>query len=157
MAATVYIETTIPSYLAALPSRDLITAAHQQVTQEWWTNRRNRFTLYVSELVVQEVGLGDPETARRRVEYVEGLPSLSITSTAEQFAAKLLQGGLVPAKAAPDALHIAIAATQGIDFLLTWNIRHLANASLRRRLDAACQDAGYSPPVLCTPEELMED
>ncbi len=156
MAATVYLETTIPSYLAARPSRDLITAAHQQITLDWWTSRRAAFTLYVSELVVQEASLGDPDTAVRRLEYLAGLPSLLIAPPAERLAGDLLRAGLLPANAAADALHIAIATSHGIDFLLTWNIRHLANAAMRRRIDTACRDAGYSPPVLCTPEELME-
>ena len=157
MAATVYLETTIPSYLAARPSRDLITAAHQQLTLEWWSRRRSAFELYISELVLQEVTLGDADTAQRRLAYLAGIPSLAIAPTAEQFAASLLSSGLVPTNAPADALHIAIAAVHGVDFLLTWNIRHLANAATRRRIDSACRVAGFVPPVLCTPEELMEE
>lgn len=154
--SAVYLETTIPSYLAARPSRDLVTAAHQQITLDWWTSRRAAFTLYVSELVVQEAGLGDPDSAERRLEYLAGLPSLLISPAAERLAVELLRAELLPANAAADALHIAIAACHGMDFLLTWNIRHLANAAIRRRIDTVCRDAGYLPPVLCTPEELME-
>ena len=156
MAATVYLETTIPSYLAARPSRDLVTAAHQQLTLEWWQSRRSSFQLYASELVLQEVTSGDAELARRRLEYLAGIPSLAITPPAQSLASALLVAGLLPAKAAADALHIGIAAVHGIDYILTWNIRHLANATMRRRIEEAGRAAGWAVPVLCTPEELME-
>ena len=156
MAATVYLETTIPSYLAARASRDLVTAAHQQVTVEWWQTRRTAFQLYVSELVLQEATLGDADLAQRRLEYLAGVTSLAITAQAQALATSLLGSGLLPAKAAADALHIAIATVHGVDYLLTWNIRHLANAAMRRGIEDACRTAGCAAPVLCTPEELME-
>jgi predicted nucleic acid-binding protein len=156
MAATVYLETTIPSYLAARPSRDLVTSAHQQITIEWWQTRRTAFELYISQLVIDEAVLGDPETAERRLAYLAGIPSLEVTTSAQGLASSLLSSGLLPAKAAADALHIAIAAANGIDYLLTWNIRHLANATIRRGIEEACRRVGWASPVLCTPEELME-
>jgi hypothetical protein len=156
MAATVYLETTIPSYLAAKPSRDLITAAHQQLTREWWQTRRTAFQLYVSELVLQEAALGDVDIAQERLRYLVGIPSLAVTDPAQTLATTLLSGHLLPPKAAADALHVGIAAANGVDYLLTWNIRHLANAAMRRRIEEACRAAGFAAPVLCTPEELME-
>ena len=156
MPPTVYLETTIPSYLAAKPSRDLITAAHQQLTREWWQTRRAAFELYVSELVLQEAALGDPDLARDRLGYVAGIMSLAISPPAQALAGTLVDSGVLPAKAAADALHIGIAAANGVDYLLTWNIRHLANAAMRRRIEDACRSAGLVAPVLCTPEELME-
>lgn len=156
MTASVYLETTIPSYLAARPSRDLVTAAHQQLTVEWWQTRRSGFHLYVSELVLQEAALGDTEVAQRRLEHLAGLPSLVITPEAQTLAAAFMASGVLPAKAAADALHLAIAAAHGVDYLLTWNIRHLANAAIRRRIEGICHAAGLPAPVLCTPEELME-
>jgi hypothetical protein len=156
MAASVYIETTIPSYLAARPSRDLVIAAHQQLTLEWWQERREAFDLYVSELVRQEAALGDPALARSRLDHLSGIPSLAVTSEAQTLAASLLGSGLLPAKASADALHIGIAAANGVDYLLTWNIRHLANAATRRRIEEICRAGGFLAPVLCTPEELME-
>jgi hypothetical protein len=124
MAGTVYLETTIPSYLAARASRDLVTAAHQQLTVEWWQTRRTAFDLYVSELVLQEAGLGDAEVARRRLEHLVGIPSLAITAPAQGLAEAFLRASLVPTKAAADALHIAVAAVHGVDYLLgtsgTW-------------------------------------
>ena len=156
MAAKVYLETTIPSYLAARPSRDLIASAHQQITVEWWQTRRPGFELYVSQLVLEEAALGDRDTAERRLGYLVGIPSLAITLAAQSLARALLTSGPLPAKAAADALHVAIAAANGMDYLLTWNIRHLANATIRRGIEEACQRAGWLAPVLCTPEELME-
>lgn len=156
MAGTVYLETTIPSYLAAKPSRHLITAAHQQLTREWWPTRRAAFQLYVSELVLQEAALGDADIAQERLGYLAGIPSLAVTDPAQKLAAGLLGGRLLPAKAAAHALHVGIAAANGVDYLLTWNIRHLANAAMRRRIEEACRAAGFGAPVLCTPEELME-
>lgn len=156
MAASVYLETTIPSYLAARPSRDLVTAAHQQLTVDWWQGRRQGFRLFVSELVLQEAALGDADVAGRRLGYLTGIASLAITTPTQTLATSLVGSGLLPGKAAADALHIAIAAVHGIDYLLTWNIRHLANAAIRRRIEAVCGASGFPPPVLCTPEELME-
>lgn len=156
MAPSVYLETTIPSYLAARPSRDLITAAHQQLTVDWWQTRRGGFRLFVSELVLQEAALGDADLAQRRLDHLVGIESLAITAPAEVLAASFLGSGLLPARAAADALHIAIAAAHGVDYLVTWNIRHLANAVMRRGIEAACRAAGLTSPVLCTPEELME-
>lgn len=156
MSATVYLETTIPSYLAAKPSRDLITSAHQQLTLEWWQKRRAAFRLYISELVLEEAALGDRDMAQRRLDHLAGIPSLEITAPAQALAQSLLSSGLLPAKAAADALHVAVAAANGMDYLLTWNIRHLANAAIRRGIEGVCGRAGWVAPVLCTPEELME-
>ncbi|MGH7663207.1 MAG: type II toxin-antitoxin system VapC family toxin [Gemmatimonadaceae bacterium] len=156
MGSTVYLETTIPSYLAARPSRDLITVAHQQLTVDWWQSRRAGFQLYVSELVLQEAAFGDSELAQRRLAHLAGIPSLAITARAQALAGSLLSSGLLPVKAAADALHIGIAAANGVDYLLTWNIRHLANATIRRQIEDACRAAGFVAPVLCTSEELME-
>jgi hypothetical protein len=156
MADSVYLETTIPSYLAARPSRDLIVAAHQQLTVDWWRTRRDAFDVYVSQLVLQEASLGDPELAARRLGHLVDVPTLVITPAAQTLAESLVTSGLLPPNASADALHIGIAAANGVDYLLTWNIRHLANATMRRRIEEACRAAGLQPPVLCTPEELME-
>lgn len=157
MSQRVYLETSIISYLAARPSRDLITAARQQLTREWWTHRRFVFEPCISELVVEEAAAGDPGAAERRTELLQGLPLLNISEEATALAWSLLQAAGLPSRAGADALHIALAACHGIDYLLTWNSTHIANAELRPKVERACRDCGYEPPVLCTPDELMGD
>jgi hypothetical protein len=149
----VYIETTVLSYLTALPSRDLVRAAHQQITMEWWA-RREQFELFVSEAVLTEIRKGDPAAAVRRIAAAEGLQVLSATIQAQTLAAALLQDVAIPRKAAVDAAHIAIAAVHGLDFLMTWNCAHIANAVMRPKIEQVCRRAGFVPPVICTPEEL---
>ena len=155
MARTVYLETSIISYLAARPSRDLVTAARQQVTREWWARRRASFVVYVSEAVIAEARVGDPAAAARRTEILADLPLLDITPQATRLARTVADALQLPRRAAADAVHIATAAFHSIDFLLTWNSTHIANAELRSIVERACRDSGYTPPILCTPDELM--
>ncbi|MEY4769820.1 MAG: hypothetical protein RIQ40_560 [Planctomycetota bacterium] len=156
MASLVYIETSIISYLAARTSRDLVTAAHQRLTLDWWSSARTAFELGVSELVIQEASLGDPESARRRLELTATLPVLQATQAGRELARHLLLELAVPATAAAEALHIASAAENGAHFLLTWNCKHIANAKTRALIERILRSRGYDPPILCTPEELME-
>ena len=155
MKLKVYIETFVVSYLAARPSRDLITAAHQQLTIDWWENRRTDFDLYVSQLVVREAGAGDENAAKRRLEIIEPMPLLELNEVALTLARALLEDGLLPAKASEDALHIAVATVHGMDFLLTWNCKHIANAEMRNHIVEVCRSKGFEPPISCTPEELL--
>jgi len=155
MPPTVYIETSIVSYLAAHPSRDLITAAHQQITHAWWQNRRPEFSLFVSQVVLDESAAGDPQMASKRTEILHGLPLLEITPEVAELAAKLIARLSLPPRAGADAAHIAVAAYHGMNFLLTWNCSHIANAFLRPRIEKLCREQGYLAPVLCTPEELL--
>ena len=155
MRRTVYVETSIISYLAARPSRDLITAAHQQVTHTWWHERRPEFDLYASQVVLDEAAAGNPEAATRRAELLAELPLLDITAEVAELAAALIERVPLPARAGADAAHIAIAAYHGIDFLLTWNSAHIANAEMRPRIERVCRESGFPAPVLCTPDELM--
>lgn len=157
MKSRVYIETTIISYLTAWPSPQLIMAAHQEVTRNWWDNERHRFDLFVSEPVIQEASAGDVEAADRRIEAVKGISQLQITNEAGELAKALIRKGRLPAKAGMDALHISIATANGMDYLLTWNCRHIANATLQKSMRAICEDAGYTLPIICTPLELIED
>lgn len=155
MLPRVYVETSVISYLAARPSRDLITAARQQLTHEWWRRRRPHFDVYVSQLVLDEAAQGDREAAARRATFMGELPLLEITRAALDFANQLLDAAGLPPQAAVDALHISIAACNGMEYLLTWNSAHIANAEYRVRVERACRRQGYEPPVLCTPNELM--
>jgi len=155
MRSAVYLETTIISYLTAWPSRDLVVAARQQLTREWWENARGRFDAYVSDLVIQEASQGDAEAVRLGIAAIEGIEVLQVPSGALPLARKLVTSGPIPPRAVGDALHVAIAATAGMDYLLTWNCAHLANAEMRRAVEQAVHDAGYDCPEVCTPEELM--
>jgi hypothetical protein len=154
---TVYIETSIISYLAALPSRDLIVAAHQQITQRWWERDRRRFEIYISTLVKEEAARGDANAATRRLSITGKLPVLKMKSTVVELAKTLIMRDALPAKAQDDAMHVAIAAIYGCDYLLTWNCRHIDNAENKPLVRLICNDEGYICPEICTPEELMED
>lgn len=152
---TVYLETTIVGHIAGRLHSDPFVAARQQVTRDWWCNRAPRFTLYVSQLVLDECGAGDPTAAAERFEVVEGLDLLASSDEVDALADALISGMALPASEPRDAFHIAIAAVNGVQYLLTWNFKHIANASLRSRIERICRDSGYEPPIICTPDELM--
>jgi predicted nucleic acid-binding protein len=153
MKPRVYVETTIPSYLTAWPSRDLLRAAHQQITREWW-DRRTAFELFISPLVLVECQAGDPTAAAERLAALAGLPLLDQTADVAALAETLVVSVPIPQRAAADALHIATAAVHGMQYLMTWNCTHIANVTFRSRIESACRAAGYEPPLICTPEEL---
>ena len=157
MRPTVYLETTIPSYLTARPSRDLVTAARQEVTRTWWETRRERYDCHISRVVLDECGLGDPVAAAYRLDALRGLPSLEVNLDTARFAADMVERGLIPAKAADDALHIAVSALNGMRYLVTWNFTHIANAEKAEDIRAFCRSLGYNCPVICSPDELMEN
>jgi hypothetical protein len=154
---SVYVETSVISYLVARPSLSSVrVAANQETTREWWQTRRERFDLYVSAVVVGEAQRGNPGLASARIEIVRGLPLAQVTPEAVDLAAALIAGAGVPKKANEDALHIAIAAASGLDYLLTWNCTHIANAVTIPRVNAICRARGFEPPLIYTPQELME-
>jgi len=153
----VYLETSVISYATSRPSRDLVVAGHQQITREWFARQGNYFELFVSQLVVREAEGGDPVAARDRVAFLASWKRLALTEVATSLAQKLVDVGAVPKKAAEDALHISLAAIHGVDYLLTWNCKHIANAATRQAIERVCRDCGYEPPVICTPEELSGD
>ena len=157
MAPKIYLETTIISYLAARPSKDLITAAHQQVTRDWWQNRRRDFDLFSSQLVIQESSAGDAAVAQTRLQLLSDISLVQVNVDCVSLARALVERGPIPEKAAVDALHIAIATVHGMDYLLTWNCKHIANAEMQTAVNRICRSAGYEPPVICTPEELSGD
>ena len=157
MLPSVYMETSVLSDLTARPARDIVTAAHQQLTAQWWETRRTQFEIYVSEVVLREAELGDPAAARDRLTLAANLPRLVLTDDARALQERLLTSAGLPARAALDALHVAVAAVHRMEYLVTWNVRHIANAETRRRVEAVCRAEGYRPPVLCTPEELLGD
>jgi hypothetical protein len=150
-----YLETTIPSYLTAWRSPELVMAARQEITRDWWDNRRNEFDLFVSQLVIDEASAGDSDAIARRLEILEGIPLIEPKPGTDALVEALIEDLDLPARAAADAVHIALAVVNGIDFLLTWNCTHIANAANRPIIELTCQTLGYSAPVICTPEELL--
>ena len=156
MKPTAYIETSVVSYLTARPSRDVVAAAYQEITREWWRDTPGRSALVASALVVAEAGASDKDTARSRIMALGGVSLVDATPDVEELARKLLDLGALPRQAADDAAHIAIAVTNGVDYLVTWNFRHIVNAAMRAWIERVCRQSGYEPPVICTPNELME-
>lgn len=157
MKPKVYLETSVISYLTARPNRDILIAANQQVTQEWWQERRPKFDIYVSQLVEQEASSGDEDAVAKRLVTLNGCAYLDISSEAIKLAEQLIEQKAIPKQAAEDALHIAVAAVSGVDYLLTWNFKHIANATMRANVELVCRLNGYEPPVICSPMELMEE
>jgi len=157
MKPRVYLETTIPSYLTAWPSRDLVRAAHQQITRDWWDRRRAEFELYISQVVLRECQAGDATAAAERLKILQDLPLLEQTEEATRLAQALVDRVPLPERAAVDALHVAIATVHGVDYLLTWNCTHIANATLRDPIESVCRENGYEPPAICTPDELLAE
>ena len=150
---TVYVETTIVSYLTARRSRDVVLAAHQALTRDWWRGR-TAYQLRVSQLVIDEAAVGDPLLRARRLRALRGISVLPLTDAATRLAGELVRKGALPEKATVDAFHIGVAAAHEVAYLLTWNCKHLANATMRSTIEAVCRSEGLSPPIICTPEEL---
>jgi hypothetical protein len=156
MKQKVYVETTVVSYLTAWPSRDVVRLAHEVLTRKWWTNRRGDFDLYTSDIVIDESSKGDPTAAAQRLTALAGIPGLPVTEDAILLAEQLALTMALPARARADAAHVAIAAVHRMDFLLTWNCRHLANGTLAAKIEQCCAAAGCVAPRILTPELLME-
>ena len=150
-----YLETTFVSYLVALPARDLVIAAHQQIKRDWWNRRRSEFRLVISQVVLDEISAGDESEVRKRLELVKSVEVLGASRDAEALTAAIVDSGVFPEKAVRDAAHIAVATVHGVEYLLTLNGRHLANAQISRRVGRICGDLGHVMPTICTPEELF--
>ena len=154
MNPIVYIESSIISYLVSRPNRDVVVAGRQAISHDWWENHRQRFELRVSVLVEEEIGQGDPLAAKRRKALVENIPTLAISDEAADLAELLLTQSAVPESSQEDALHIAIAAAQGADYLLTWNFKHINNAEMKSAIAKVVESCGFMCPQICSPEEL---
>ena len=151
-----YLETTIPSFLTARTSRHWVTARMQDITRRWWNSWRTQFEIYISDIVLKEITAGDPEAAQKRRTILEHFTELESDDESRALAARIVEVCGLPSQAIADAGHVALAATHGLDFLLTWNCAHLANPHIASKIEQACHARGYSCPVLCTPEQLME-
>ena len=151
----VYVETSILSYLAARPSRDPVTEGRQVITRRWWESERHKYALTISEAVEAECGQGDPEMASRRRTFLEETTLFPVRETILNVAKLLVVPGAIPEKAGVDAVHIAAAAVEECDFLLTWHFRHIANVRIRRAVERILANHGYNKTTICTPEELF--
>jgi predicted nucleic acid-binding protein len=155
MSETVYIETSILGYLTARATKNLILAANIEVTRDWWELRRSNFNLYISQVVLDEIAEGDSEIAAQRLEIVRDFPLLELNQAVRDLAGQFLARSNLPPKAADDAVHIATATVYDLDYLLTWNCKHIANAQIQRKLAEISLDREYQLPIICTPYELL--
>lgn len=156
MRQRVYVETSVVSYFTARPSRDLIIAGHQEATRELWPSLGADYDAYISALVYEEAGKGDPEQARRRLGAIGSFRMLAVDDEARILAAKIIEGGGIPEDYPEDALHVAVAAANGIDVIVTWNFAHLNNPFTRMIVRQIIENEGYKCPEICSPEELLE-
>ena len=156
MKPTLYLETTIPSYLTARISRDIIVIAHQELTIQWWEKERGRFDIFISEVVLEEARLGDPEAATKRLDLLKELPLLEATDETEEVAFFYMKELSLPKTAIRDAAHLAFASVHNMDYLLTWNCTHIANGEIRKNLFRINGVRGIPTPIICTPDELMK-
>jgi predicted nucleic acid-binding protein len=154
---TVYIETSVIGYLTARSTKNLVVAGNIETTRDWWQNRRNDFVLYISQVVLDEVAKGDAEIALKRLEILNELPLVELNQAVRNLATQFLMRSNLPPKASDDAVHIAAATVHGLDYLLTWNCKHIANAQIQRKLAEISLDLGYELPIICTPYELLGD
>ena len=152
---TLYLETTIVGHLTGRLLTDPIVASRQQLTREWWTQCAGQNDLLISQLVIDESGAGAASAAGERLNVIQSLPLSDATLETDLLAAALIAAKAIPETEPRDAFHISIAATNGVKYLLTWNFKHIANATLRKRIESVCRNAGFEPPTICTPDELM--
>ncbi len=153
---SVYLETTVIGNIAGRLHPDAKIAARQQVTREWWTTATNRYDLYVSEITIDECGDGDPDAAKERLDLIRNIDLVETSPAAEELAELLVDRLAVPASQPRDALHIAIATVNAVEFIVTWNFKHILNPHLQTKIANTCREAGYDPPVICTPQQLLE-
>lgn len=156
MKKKIYVETSVISYYNSRLSRDIITASHQQITQEWWSSQLHLYKTFISEVVFEEISKGDPEVAKRRIESVKGFSFLEITPEIINLSREYYEALMLPDKARLDAVHLALAVYHGMDFLLSWNFLHIVGAKPRAIIEQINYLKGIKTPILCTPEELME-
>lgn len=154
---SLYLETTIPSYYTARVSQNLIVAAHQAITQEWWQQEALKYNIYISQFVLDEASAGDPDAAQRRLAFLNNFPLLELTPDVELLVQYIINTNLFPVKALQDVSHIAVAAVHGMEYLLTWNCTHINHATTKEKVRHICEAQGFLFPIICTPEELKED
>lgn len=154
---TLYIETSIVSYLRQRPSSRVVMAARQLLTHQWWNDERGNYELVTSQYVMDEASDGDPVLAAERLRSLDGIPLLPIELQIGVIANEIISRAILPPKATIDALHIAMVAHHRIQYLLTWNCTHIANARILPRIHQVLTDLGLPIPIICTPEEMVDD
>lgn len=156
MKPTVYIETTVISYLTAKPSRDLLIAAHQHVTHEWWDVARPHFNAYISPIVLEEISRGDSDAVTLRLARVSLFPLLEVLPEVRDLAESYFSVIILPEKARADSYHLALATWNGMDFMISWNCTHIVSGRVKKIIEEINTAYGIRTPIVCTPEELME-
>ena len=156
MKEQVYLETSVVSYYASRSSNNVIVLAKQRITEQWWPEAVNRFEIFISEAVVEEAAAGDPEASAKRLGVLEGFAFLDIDEQVQSVSEFYVQRLAIPPKAQPDAVHLAVASVHGMDYLVTWNCKHIANGEIIKKLLKINTEMGLTTPVIVTPEELME-
>ncbi len=154
MKQNIYIETSVISYLVANTSKNLVIAAHQASTADMW-KQIDKFDVYISDIVIQEASKGDKKQSCERLNIVEKIPVLKIDDEAKELARALLEGKAIPEKCPEDALHISVAAVNGIDAIVTWNFKHINNPFTRKMIRNIIESKGIGCPEICSPEELI--
>lgn len=152
----VYIETSVISYLTAKPSRDLIIAGHQKITSDWWHKAKHKFDCYISQIVIEEISMGDKNAALKRMKAIKNLSELTYNQEVKDLASKYLKLLNIPDKSRLDAFHLSFSVIYKIDYLLSWNCRHIANAVVNFKLREFNDKNSLFVPFLCTPQELLE-
>ncbi len=155
MKESIYLETTVVSYYASKPSRDIIVLAHQEITREWWDTALKRYDAFISEIVVEEARAGDPDAAKKRLALLKRFTHLDLNPTVEKMAQVYVEKLKIPPKALRDAVHLAVASVHSVDYLVTWNCSHIANGEVIKKLMQINMSHGIKTPIICTPEELM--
>jgi predicted nucleic acid-binding protein len=153
----IYVETTVIGNVAGRIHSNPDVSSRQRATRRWWTDVASRYRLAIPQLVISECSAGDPNAAQERLDVAKGLTILAITDDARNLARKLVHEGAVPQSEPRDALHIAVAAAQRVQYLVTWNFKHIANATMRSKIEQICRDAGFVPPIICSPQEIPGD
>lgn len=153
---TVYIETTVIGHLVGRILTDPVVAGRQLVTREWWKVAASSFRLLASQLVADECGPGDPGAAAERLAVLDSLDFVEASGDTDELTTQLIAESAIPASEPRDALHISLAAVNGVEYLVTWNFKHIANATTREMIEQICRNAGFEPPTICTPDELLE-
>ena len=153
---TAYIETTVIGHLVGRILADPIVAGRQAVTRQWWPSATTKYRLFVSSVVADECGAGDPEAAKERIAVLDSLEFIATSPAVDQLARNLIEEFAVPKTEPRDAVHISLSAVNGLEYLVSWNFKHIVNPTTRAAIERVCRNAGFVPPMICTPDELLE-